>query len=92
MRFADSKEASSEDEDVENEEGRQSMPISQWKKVKQPKQRVQKKPITRTQQEESSSSDSEVSDPISNKELLTLGGDLSSGVVALEHLIQTRDR
>ena len=40
--FVDSKEASSEDKGVENEEERHLGPVSQRKKVKEPKERVQK--------------------------------------------------
>ena len=84
VSFADSEEASSEDREEENVAKRQPMPVPQRKPVKKQKQRVQKKPIKKAQREESSASDSEDGEPMSNTELVTPGGELSSGVVASE--------
>ena len=82
--FEESEEVFSQDADVRTEVRHNPPPIPQRKRTGGTKQRVQKKPIKKPQREESSSSDSEESDRVSDKDIVTPGGELSSGVVASE--------
>ena len=82
--FEESEEVFSQDADVRTEVRHNPPPIPQRKRTGGTKQRVQKKPIKKPQREESSSSDSEESDRVSDKDIVTPGGELSSRIVASE--------
>ena len=55
--------------------------VPQKKKIGYAKQRVQKKPVKKTQRGDTSSSKNEESEHELEKALVTLGGELSSGIV-----------
>ncbi len=72
-----------ENEEAEEVEARTHVLVFSRKEHKRLKQRVQKKPIKKPRVQESDS-DSEESDEVSEKDVVTLGGELSSGIVASE--------
>ena len=82
--FEDSVDVSSQDASLELEVRHLPVPVPQRKRTKRPKQRVQNKPIKKTQREESSSSSDEESEELPEKELVTPWGELPLGIVASE--------
>ena len=82
--FEDSEDVSSQDVGVQARASQRPVPFPQRKRSSKQKQRVQKKPIKKTQREETSSSSSGDSDEVPGQELVTPGGELSSGIVPSE--------
>ena len=78
--FAESVEATSEEEEVEVVHKEPLVPVMQ-NKAKKRKQRVQSKPIKKARKEDSSASESEEPDALSDKEIVTPGAELSSGII-----------
>ena len=82
--FEDSEDIFSQDNDVETGVRRSPVPVPQRKRTARPRQRVQNKPIKKSRRDESTSAESDDSDGVLDKELVTPGGELSSGIVASE--------
>ena len=82
--FEESEEVFSQDVEIQNEVRHRPAQVPQRKRSAITKQRVQKKPIKKPPRQESSSSDTEESEQASDKDVVTPGGELSSGIVASE--------
>ena len=74
------------DEQAENVKRVKALkPQKMGEKERKPKQRVQKKPVKKICHEEESSDGSDEPDNPLEKDLVTPGGELSSGIIAPEH-------
>ena len=84
VTFASTEEELSDEQAENKKQVTAPKPQKSREKEKKPKQRVQKKPIKKTRQEEESSDESDELDNTSDKDLVTPGGELSSGIIASE--------
>ena len=84
VSFATSDEASSDDQNLKGKQVASPIPAASRPKAKKHKQPIQNKPVKKARKEETSSTESDVPDNTSDKDLVTPGGELSTGIIESE--------